>query len=283
MEHAIACTHVRKRIGNFSLSLDQLTVKKGTVHGLIGANGSGKTTTIRLLLGLLTPDEGSVTVLSSSAISQDTEVRNAIGFIVDEASIPSMLTPKDIGAVFGRIYREWDAKTYERLVKQFKLEERKPYRKCSRGMKVKFLLAIALSHHASLLVLDEPTSGLDPFARDEVLSLLADFCRDEEHTLFISSHITSDLEKLCDYITFLENGEIRFTEEKDSLLEHYRLVRTSHAMLSDFDPASIVAMKDGSFHIELLMKTDDIPSFAESERIGLEELVLLLAKGVDKK
>jgi ABC-2 type transport system ATP-binding protein len=279
MEHAIACTNVRKKLGSFSLDLENFCVQKGTVHGLIGANGSGKTTTIKLLLGLMKQDEGDISVLSSSAIAQDADTRNRIGFIVDDASVPSMLNPKEMGAVLSHVYSEWDATAYSKLLTQFKLDQKKPYRSCSRGMKVKVLLAIALSHKASLLILDEPTSGLDPLSRDEILSLLSDYSKDEEHTIFITSHITSDLEKLCDYITVLDDGKVRLTEEKDALLDSYRLVRTTHSGLSDFDPEAIIAKREGEFQIELLMHKEQIPTFAEPIRITLEELVIMLAKG----
>ena len=279
MDYAIACTDVRKSLGSFSLHLANFFVEKGTVHGLIGANGSGKTTTIKLLLGLMKQDEGVLSVLSSTDIAQDGEAKNKIGFIVDETSVPSLLNPKEMGMVFSGLYRAWDSQTYAQLVSRFKLDENKPYRSCSRGMKVKFLLAVALSHNASLLILDEPTSGLDPLSRDEILSLLAEYSKDEEHTILITSHITSDLEKLCDYITLLDDGKIRFTEEKDSLLDTYRLVRTTHASLSDFDPDSIIAKREGEFQVELLLRKEQIPSFAEPVRLTLEELVILLAKG----
>lgn len=279
MEHAIACTNVRKKLGSFSLDLEHFCVEKGTVHGLIGANGSGKTTTIKLLLGLMKPDEGVVSVLSSTDIAQDTDARNRMGFTVDDASVPSLLNPREMGAVLAGLYHDWDDTAYHQLLKQFKLDEKKPYRACSRGMKVKILLAIALSHKASLLILDEPTSGLDPLSRDEILSLLSEYSKDEEHTILITSHITSDLEKLCDYITVLDEGKIRFTEEKDALLDSYRLVRTTHSALVDFDPEAILAKREGEFQIELLMHKEQIPSFAEPIRVTLEELVILLAKG----
>lgn len=278
MDAAILCKHMKKSYGSFTLDLDDFAVARGTVHGLIGANGSGKTTTIKLLLGLLFPDSGELAVLGTNHIEFDQQVRQNIGFIVEDASVPSLLNAKEMGGILVHTYQNWDQDRYERLLDQFQLDCNKAYRKYSRGMKVKLQLAIALSHHATLLILDEPTSGLDPLARDEIITILSDFSQDENHTILISSHITSDLEKLCDFITFLEKGSIRFTQEKDALLEQYRLVKTTHQMELDIDSSTIVARRNGSFQVELLMKTDDVPGFVDSVRLNLEELIILLSK-----
>lgn len=278
MECAIQCRKMRKSYGSFTLDIEDFTIETGTVHGLIGANGSGKTTTIKLILGLLFPDGGDLTVLGSSRIGNDADVRQYIGFIVDDASIPSLVNANELGSILRRCYCNWDQGQYDAYLMQFQIDPKKPYRKYSRGMKVKLQLAVALSHHASLLILDEPTSGLDPLARDEIVSILCEFSKDENHTILISSHITSDLEKLCDYVTFLEQGKIRFTEEKDALLEDYRLVQTAHDREADIDGETIIAKKNGSFQVEMLMKTTDVPSFVQSRRVSLEELIILLSK-----
>lgn len=278
MDSAILCSQVKKSYGSFILDIKDFSVTRGTVHGLIGANGSGKTTTIKLLLGLLFPDSGELSVLGSNRIANDAEVRQNIGFIVEDASVPSLLNASEIAAVLRLVYDNWDQDYYETLLRQFQLDVKKQYRKYSRGMKVKLQLAIALSHHASLLILDEPTSGLDPLARDEIITILSEFREDENHSILISSHITSDLEKLCDYVTFLEQGSIRFTCEKDELLEQYRLVKTTHQKELDIDSDAILARREGSFQVELLMKTEDVPAFVESRRLNLEELIILLSK-----
>ncbi len=278
MECAIACRQIKKAYGSFTLDIEDFKVATGTVHGLIGANGSGKTTTIKLLLGLLFPDSGELSVLGSSRIGNEAETRQHIGFIVDDASVPSLVTANELAAVLRRCYQDWDQGQYETYLRQFQIDPKKQYRKYSKGMKVKLQLAIALSHHASLLILDEPTSGLDPLTRDEIISILSEFSKDENHTILISSHITSDLEKLCDYVTFLEEGSIRFTEEKDELLEEYRLVTTSREREADIDSNAIVARREGSFQVELLMRSKDVPSFVASKRLCLEELIILLSK-----
>lgn len=279
MESAILCRKMKKTYGSFTLDIEDFKVATGTVHGLIGANGSGKTTTIKLLLGLLFPDSGELSVLGSSRISNEAETRQHIGFIVDDASVPSLVTANELAAVLRRCYQHWDQGQYEMYLRQFQIDPKKQYRKYSKGMKVKLQLAVALSHHASLLILDEPTSGLDPLARDEIISILSEFSKDENHTILISSHITSDLEKLCDYVTFLEEGCIRFTKEKDELLETYRLGIVSHQMVADIDSDSIIAKREGSFQVELLLRTEDVPSFLESRRLNLEELIIFLSKG----
>lgn len=278
MESAIHCSNLKKSYGSFTLDINDLHIAPGTVHGLIGANGCGKTTTIKLLLGLLFPDSGDLSVLGSHAIGQDTEIRQNIGFIVEDASVPSLMNAKQLSDVLKQTYHGWDQGRFDLLLKQFQLDAKKQYRMYSRGMKVKLQLAVALSHQASLLILDEPTSGLDPLARDEIITILSEFREDESHTILISSHITSDLEKLCDYVTFLEHGRIRFTREKDELLDEFRLVQTTHQMEADIDSDAIVARRDGSFQVELLMRAQDVPSFVEARRLNLEELIILLSR-----
>lgn len=278
MESAIQCSNLKKSYGSFTLDIEDLSIATGTVHGLIGTNGCGKTTTIKLLLGLLFPDSGDLSVLGSHAIGQDAEIRQNIGFIVEDASVPSLMNAKQLSDVLKQTYHGWDQGRYDLLLKQFQLDAKKQYRMYSRGMKVKLQLAVALSHQASLLILDEPTSGLDPLARDEIITILSEFREDESHSILISSHITSDLEKLCDYVTFLEHGRIRFTREKDELLDEFRLVQTTHQMEADIDSDAIVARRDGSFQVELLMRAQDVPSFVEARRLNLEELIILLSR-----
>ncbi len=278
MIEAVLCQNLEKRFDRFSLCLPDFHVQKGTVHGLIGANGCGKTTTLKLLLGLLSPNNGTVSVLGSERVGSDVTIRQDIGFIIEDAALPSMLNPLEIGKVMSGIYKRWDTERYTSLLKDFHLDAKKPYRKCSRGMKIKMQLAIALSHNASLLILDEPTSALDPVAREEILDFLGNFSQDEEHTILISSHITSDLEKLCDYITFLENGRIKISEEKDSLLDSYRLIRIPLSNLEDIDPNTIIGMKKNAFAVDLLMKTEDVPSFADPSKVNLETLIIMMTK-----
>ena len=281
MEDAIVCRNVEKQFDNFSLILPDFHVQKGTVHGLIGPNGSGKTTTLKLLLGILKPDMGTLTLLDSAQICTDISVKQQIGFIIEDASLPSMLNPYEIGKVMNGIYDRWNTEKYVSLLKQFHLDAKKPFRKCSRGMKVKIQLAVALSHDAKLLILDEPTSGLDPVAREEILDLLSAFSKEEQNTILISSHITSDLEKLCDYISVLKDGTIRLSEEKDGLLDAYRLVRISPKHRDDIDLDTIVGMKETPFSLELLMRSEHVPSFAEAQRVTLETLIIMMTKNGD--
>jgi ABC-2 type transport system ATP-binding protein len=272
---------LKKQLGNFTLDYPVFTVAEGTVHGLIGANGSGKTTTLKLLLGLLRQDAGDVAVLGSTNIGVDDQARNSIGFMVDGAGIPSMLNPIELGRLFQSLYTYWDASYYQQLLMQFHLDAKKPYRKCSRGMKVKIQLALALSHNAKLLILDEPTSGLDPVSRDEIITLLSRYSEDENHTILISSHITSDLEKLCDYVTFLEDGKIRLSSEKDELLERYRLIQIPSTRIADVEPNTIKGRRDGQFQSEFLMRTEEVPPFGEAQRVTLEQIIIMLSVGGD--
>ncbi|MDD4302605.1 MAG: ABC transporter ATP-binding protein [Sphaerochaeta sp.] len=281
MEQAIICKGLKKQLGNFILDYQEFSIAQGTVHGLIGANGSGKTTTLKLLLGLLRQDAGNVTVLGSTNIGLDYQTRDSIGFMVEDAGIPSMLNPLELGRVFQGMYSLWDASYYQQLLRQFHLDPKKPYRKCSRGMKVKMQLAIALSHRSKLLILDEPTSGLDPVSRDEIITLLSRYSEDEDHTILISSHITSDLEKLCDYVTFLEDGKIRLSSEKDELLERYRLVQIPSTRIADVEANAIKGRRDGQFQSEFLMRSEDVPPFGEVQRVTLEQIIIMVSKGGD--
>ncbi|MGE4453213.1 MAG: ABC transporter ATP-binding protein [Sphaerochaeta sp.] len=281
MHEAITCRNLRKRFGSFALDFPEFTVLRGTVHGLVGANGSGKTTTLKLILGLIHEDSGTITVMGSSDIAKDEQARQTIGFMVEDAGIPSILNPSELSRVFHGLYANWDEVYYKSLLEQFHIEASKPYRKCSRGMKAKIQLAIALSHKAELLILDEPTSGLDPVSRDEIITLLSRYSEDERHTILISSHITSDLEKLCDYVTFLEEGKIRISCEKDEFLERYRLVQVPSARMADVDEAAILARRVGQFQNALLMNTEQIPPFGEARRATLEEIIIMLSRGGD--
>ena len=211
--NAIELSHVTKHFPGFTLQDLSLAVPSGTICGLVGENGAGKSTTIRLLMGGLQPDSGTCTVLGTDAASPEfLAVKEDIGVVLDEAYFPESLNALQVGDVMARTYRRWDGKQYRNYLTRFGLPEKKPFKDFSRGMKMKLAIAVALSHSPKLLVLDEATSGLDPIVRDEVLEIFNEFTREEDHSILISSHILSDLEKLCDYIAFLHQGRLLFCE-----------------------------------------------------------------------
>ena len=220
--NAIELSHIHKSFGSFAIQDLSLTVPGGTICGLVGENGAGKSTTIRLLMNALRPDSGSARVLGVDAASPEfREVKEDVGVVLDEAYFPETLTAVQVGKVMAATYRRWEQKTYDGFLDRFELPRKKQFKDFSRGMKMKLAIAAALSHQSRLLVLDEATSGLDPIVRDEVLEIFNEFTREEDHSILISSHILSDLEKLCDYIAFLHQGRLLFCDEKDQLLEKY--------------------------------------------------------------
>lgn len=207
--NAIEIKGLRKQYGGFTLGGLDFTLPEGCITGLVGENGAGKSTLLRLIVGMTRPDAGELRVLGAPVGGEAFRaLREDIGYVPDETYFPEMLTPRDVGAVLSRAYSRWDAASYAALLERFALPVRKPVRELSRGMKMKLSLAAALAHRPRLLVLDEATGGLDPVARDGILDLLNDFTRDETHTVLLSSHILSDLEKICDYVAFLRFGRM---------------------------------------------------------------------------
>ena len=275
--NAFQVEHVEKRYPGFSLNLD-LALPEGCILGLLGENGAGKSTTIQLLLGMRAPDAGSIRVLGRELDKSFAPVREEIGVVLDEPGFPECLSPVQLGKVMAGIYKNWDAAVYESLLQRLSLERGKPYKSFSRGMKMKLAIAVALSHHARLLVLDEPCSGLDPIARDEVVELLTEFTREERHSVLISSHIVSDLEKLCDYVAFLHKGRLLLFEEKDRLLERYGLALCTREQLAALPATAIAAVQESLYGITALLRKEDAPEDLALIPVSLEELFVTMIK-----
>jgi ABC-2 type transport system ATP-binding protein len=210
------------------------------------------------------------------------DVKDDIGIVLDEAYFPEVLTAKQVGAVMQRTYKRWDSKCYLRYLDLLNLPSGKPFKDFSRGMKMKLAIAVALSHNPKLLILDEATSGLDPMVRDEILELFNEFTRQEDHTILLSSHIVSDLEKVCDYIAFLHKGELVLFEEKDRLLEEFALVKLSEEALQSLPNESIVGMKHGTYGVEALVRRSMLPAGMQTEITSLETIILFMAKGGER-
>lgn len=282
--NAIEIKNLTKHYGDFSLERLSLSLPSGSILGLVGENGAGKSTTINLITGAIAPDEGSVSVLGmNNRDAGFTALKNDIGVVLDEAYFPEILTPAQVGSIMRDTYRNWDGAQYRSLLQRFALPDKKAFKDFSRGMKMKLALAVALSHKPKLLLLDEATSGLDPMARDELLDMFNDFTREEDHSILLSSHIVSDLEKICDYIAFLHRGKLLLFEEKDRLLEEYALTRLS---ISDFEavpPEAVAAKKRTPYGYEALVRAPFVSSALPLERTTLEEIILFLAKGEDQK
>lgn len=281
---AISMANVTKAFGGFTLDNVSLTVPAGTICGLVGENGAGKTTLIRLLMGALRADAGQMRVLGVDPASRDFRgAKEDIGIVLDEAYFPEVLTALQVGDVMRGTYRRWDAQRYADFLKRFDLPEKKPFKEYSRGMRMKLAIAVALSHDAKLLVLDEATAGLDPIARDEIVELFRAFSEDDGHTVLISSHIVSDLEKLCDSVAFLHDGRLLFCEDKDAILDRYGVFRGTAEQADSLLPEAVVGREDSAYGgVRALIRREAAPATLSLERPTVEDVILFTVKGAKR-
>ena len=268
-----------KRIGKFELKDISFELEKGTVMGLVGQNGAGKSSIIRCILNLLKKTGGEILLFGKDHAQYETEIREDIGIVFDELHVPDNLTPIDLDGIYKKVYKRWDSKFFFSHLERFDVSKYDKVKAMSRGMKMKLAIMLALSHHPKLLLLDEPTSGLDPIVRDEMLDVLLDFMEDETHSILFSSHITSDLEKIADTITFIHNGEVLFTETKDSLLYDYGLWKGTKEQATEIPSHAIVGKRPGTFGIELLVKREFVSRAFHLEKPTIEEIMVFQVKG----
>lgn len=280
-KYAIEIKDLVKTFDGFKLGPLNLAIPKGTIVGYIGQNGAGKSTTIKLILGLLRKDSGEMRILDEEN-PDSLEVKDKLGVVFDDLLMPEEMTLIDIERFCCGVYSQWDKSLFFGFVRKFNLPSQKIIKNYSRGMKMKLSTAIALSHNAKLLLLDEATSGLDPVVREEILDLLLDFMQDENHTILISSHILSDLEKVADYIAFIDKGKILFMETKDELKENYGIYAASHEEVKSIDREAIVGRRVHSFGQELLVKKSLVPAGIHLQKPSIEDIMIYLAKGEGK-
>ena len=276
--NAIEIRGLEKHYPGFDLQLD-LSLPRGCILGLVGENGAGKTTTIKALLGAIRPDAGSLSVLGQPVKEENAALRERLGVVLDDPGYPECVTARQLGGIMAGVFRSWDKDSFTALLKQLAIPEDKAFKDLSRGMKMKLSIAVALSHGAELLILDEPTSGLDPVVRDEVVELFSQFTRDETHAILISSHIVSDLEKLCDYIAFLHQGRLLLCEEKDRLLEEYGLVHLSRADFAALDSTAVIGSRRSPYGVSAVIRRDAVPAALPVEPVSIEDLFVLMIKG----
>lgn len=282
--NAIEIKGLEKRYDGFQLGSFDLTLPSGCIMGLVGENGAGKSTTIKLIMNAIGRDAGEISVLGVDNRSAEfRDVKEDIGVVLDEAYFPEVMSARNVGKVMALTYKNWDAAAFEGYLKKFSLAPDKIFKDYSRGMRMKLAIAAALSHGAKLLILDEATSGLDPMARDELLDIFNDFTRDENCSILLSSHIVSDLEKICDYIAFLHRGRLVLCEEKDRLLEEYALVRLPEERLSDLPEESVISRRASGYGTEALVLRGGIPAAIPTEHTSLEDIILFMAKGDERK
>ena len=284
MTNAIEVKNLCKTYSGFALRDVSFAVPEGTILGLVGENGAGKSTIINLLMNAVPRDGGEVAVLGMDPTSPKfTETKQSIGVVLDEAHFPAQLNALNVEKMMRSVYRNWDGARFADYLRRFDLPKKKPFKDYSRGMRMKLAIAVALSHGARLLILDEATGGLDPMARDELLEIISDFTRDERCTVLISSHIVSDLEKICDSIAFIHKGRLLFCEEKDRLLEDYALLRLTHGDAEAVPAEAIVSKRQSPYDVEMLVRRALVNGALPSEHTTLEDIILFFAKGVDHK
>jgi len=276
--NALEIKNLNKAFPGFQLRDLSLTLPSGCIMGLVGENGAGKSTTIKLILNMLRKDSGTITILGRDNQDNLQLTKEDIGVVMDEVGIPECLTAVQVGKVMKNVFRKWNQEVYSGYLEQLSIPTGKPFKEFSRGMKMKLGIAIALSHEPKLLLLDEPTSGLDPVVRDEVVTILSEFTRDENHAILISSHIVSDLEKLCDYIAFLHKGKLLLCEEKDVLLGRYGIVLCTEQQLSALPSDSILYQKVSRYGVEALVLRGAVPEDIHVSPISIEELFLFMVK-----
>ena len=272
--NAIEITNLTKNYKGFKLDNISLTLPSGCIMGVIGENGAGKSTTIRSILGMVKPDSGEIKIMGQK---MDAALKNDVGVVLDEVGLPNIVNVNDVNKMMKNFFKNWDEKQFFSYMDSFSLPRNKKFGDFSKGMKMKLGIAIALSHNAKLLILDEPTSGLDPLVRDEIIDILNDFTRDDNHSILISSHIVSDLEKICDYIAFIHNGKLMLCEEKDMLLEKFRFINVTEQQLSELDRSAIKGTKVGKFGVEAIAEAEKIPLGFSSVPVTIEDLFVFMA------
>ena len=274
--NALELKNVSKSFSGFCLDNISLTLPSGCIMGLIGENGAGKSTTIKLILDMLHKDSGTITILGKDNGKDISLIKEDVGVVMDEVGIPECLTAKQVGKVMKHTFRNWNDAEYARLLQKLSLPDNKPFRDFSRGMKMKLGIAVAMSHGAKLLLLDEPTSGLDPVVRDEVVEMFYDFTRNENHSILISSHIVSDLERLCDYVAFLHKGKLLLYEEKDELLSEYGIIHCTVEQLPEI--GTVKYKKETPYGAEVIVPRKDAPDGFKLSPISIEELFVFMVK-----
>lgn len=283
MDYAIELEGVTKNYGKFCLDHVSLKVPKGSIMGFVGENGAGKTTTIKAILNLIHADGGKVKLLGMDSIKDEIKIKEQIGVVFDESYFHDNLFVKDISKIMSHIYKKWDKNLFEQYISRFKVPREKIVKELSNGMKMKLSIAVALSHDAKLLILDEATSGLDPIIRDEILDIFLEFIQKEDHTIFLSSHITSDLEKIADYITFIHEGKIIFSENKDNLIYNYGVVRCKKEEVKGLKQGNIIGIRENKFGCEVMVNNKKEVEREHRNLIvdntTIEEIILFKVRG----
>ena len=283
MEKVLEVKDLCKKYTDFELKNINFSIPKGMIIGLIGENGAGKTTTIKAILNIINKDKGQVKIFGTDLHQNEKTIKQDIGVVLDDSFLSEYLTPKSITKIMHNFYPTWDEELYIKYLEKFKLPINKISKDFSNGMKMKLKIATALAHKPKLLILDEPTSGLDPVARNDILDIFQEFIEDGEHSILLSSHITSDLEHIADYIIFINNGELIFTKSKDELTENFGIVRCDEKTFNSFAKNDYIKYKKSKYNYEVLIENKN--DFKNKYNISIidkptiEDIMLIYIKG----
>ncbi|MBR6069276.1 MAG: ABC transporter ATP-binding protein [Ruminococcus sp.] len=281
MENILEINGLCKTYGDFSLKSVTFSLPKGYIMGFVGQNGSGKTTTIRSILNMAKTDKGSIKIFGLDSVKDTIAVKERLGVVFDSLYLAEHLSVKQLERQIRPFYKEWDTKEFFRRISEFGLPDSKSVGTFSKGMKMKLMIAVALSHNAELMILDEPTSGLDPVARDELLDILTEYIANENRGVLFSTHITADVERIADYVTVLHNGKVWFTGTKDELTEKYAVLKGAEKYLPDGLREKLIGFHAYRNGFEALISTDDLrglPDKLEYEKASIDEMLVYIAK-----
>ena len=268
---------------NFTLDHVSFSVPYGSIMGFVGENGAGKTTTIGCVLNTISKDSGTIKIFGKELADTDTELKEKIGVVYDGDNFPAYWTAEQLSNVMQGLYTNWDNELFKKYLNDFRLLQNQKIKSYSRGMTMKLAVAAALSHYPQLLILDEATSGLDPIMRDDMLDVFLEFVQDENHSILLSSHITSDLEKIADYITFIHNGKLIMAASKNDLVYNFAVMRCKESQFLELDPGDILAYRKRDYQIDVLVSNGkEIQRKyrnAVVDHVSIDEIMLLLVKG----
>ena len=285
MTNILTLENVNKKYekSNFSIRNISFSLPEGSILGFIGENGSGKSTTMNCILNVLRKDSGKIEIFGKEMSDEDTDIRENIGVVYDSNNFPEHLTAEQLADIFEKIYSKWDNACFEEYMQRFSLPKSQKIKTYSRGMSMKLAIAVALSHESKLLILDEVTSGLDPIMRDEILDVLLEFVKQENHSILLSSHITSDLEKIADYIVFIHDGEIILNKTKDELIYEYGVIRCSENDFVSIATEDILSYMKKDYQIDVLVSDRKLMKKKYKnlivDNVSLDEMMLLMVRG----
>ena len=284
MENIIEIKNLKKKYDDkFELGEIDIKIPKGIIVGLIGENGAGKTTLIKSMLNIIKIDSGEIKIFGKDYKKEEKEIKEDIGVVLDNMFFPELLNAKDINNAMKDVYKNWDSELYFSYLKEFDLLDNKPLKSMSKGMRKKLEIATALAHKPKLLILDEPTSGLDPVVRNEVLDIFLKFIEDEQHSILLSTHITSDLEHIADEIIFIDKGKKVLQKSRDEIIDNYGILKCDIDYFPNIDKKDIIAYKKTKYAYEILVshkeKVGKKYNGCVIDKITLEDLMLLVIKG----